>query len=340
MKKKIAILMILSLAFVSIATGCGGGGNEDTEQTYTLTYNSIQGTESEFFKQVEEPFCKALEELSDGRIQVEIYNSGSMAAQGEVYDAVIAGTVDMGWDNPGTYSGRFPMAAMIDQSGLGFESSRMAGEIYKEYFDTYCQDEFSEVKMLVPYCIGPMAIATTKKVDSLDAAKGLQIRSGGSTVDALSTLGFVPNSMAITEVYESIRLNMISGVLCAVEAIDGFNLDEVTNYAVLPTCFNGSQMIFMNKDVYASLPEDLQAVVDQAAEETYQVAIDFHDKRNAELFESLDFEVVKLSDEENAKWNDLTIKITEEYAKSLDEKDLPGTEALNFIKDKVKAYNK
>ena len=339
MKKKLALVLAVCLVgcLALTLTSCGSKKSDDGK-VYTLTYNSQQGSTTPFFTEVEQYFCQELESMSDGRIKVEIYNNGSLAAQGTVFDALEAGTVDIGWDNPGQYVGRFPLAFMMEQSGLGYTSAEMAGKIFNEYLTEYCAEEFSAIHPVISFCTGPMPIASTTKIAKLEDINGMQVRTGGSSIDAFKALGFAPVAMGAGEVYEAIRLNNISGTIGTFDMFNAFKINEVANYAVVTSCFNGMQMIAMSKQTYESLPADLQKVVDEAAAKATEKALTFNDEQAAKVQKELGMEVTVLDEKEAARWNEKCLTVTKAYAAELDKQGKPGTEALEWLLKKVKEY--
>jgi TRAP-type C4-dicarboxylate transport system substrate-binding protein len=99
----------------------------------------------------------------------------------------------------------------------------------------------------------------------------------------------------------------------------------------------------MNKDAYNDLPDNLKAVIDRNMAYGKQLTIDIW--MNAyesakKYFNQEGVELVTLSNQERARWTPIVEKARARVGRDLDKKGLPGTEIVNYIKERVDYYSK
>lgn len=311
---------------------------EDTAstKTYVLRYAGTVGPGSDFNVMVEEPLARLFNEKSNGRITMEIYSGGTLAAQGNAMEAVKSGQADIAYDMPGMYAGVYPMLGLADLPGTYIPDSASGTKIYSEYFNKYCQDEFSELKLISIWSVGSMGVITTKPIKSFEDFKGKQIRGSGSQLDFFTALNATTVSMPVSEVYEGLKLSLIDAAFLAPYAIPVFNFHEVSDYyTIMPMC-SGNNVFVMNKDLYESMPADLQKIVDEVSAEITPIAGAYADACTAKTKEWLkevkpSFEFIELDEAVNQKLIDAALPLMQKKAKELDGKGLPGTEAYNWL---------
>jgi TRAP-type C4-dicarboxylate transport system substrate-binding protein len=100
----------------------------------------------------------------------------------------------------------------------------------------------------------------------------------------------------------------------------------------------------MNKKKFASLPPDVQKVIEEMSpeyiEKYAQMWTEINKTGRAWLAER-GVKFIPLSAEEQTRWYDKGSKpLIEEYIKDMKEKGLPGEEAVKFLTEAIKEYKK
>jgi TRAP-type C4-dicarboxylate transport system substrate-binding protein len=95
----------------------------------------------------------------------------------------------------------------------------------------------------------------------------------------------------------------------------------------------------MNQDTWNNLDPYYQKAIDDNREWVNQLTMDLwtQAEENATAYmEEYGAEFYYLSPEEEAKWLAIRDQVQDEAMKALDEKGIPGTEVLQFIRDSLK----
>jgi TRAP-type mannitol/chloroaromatic compound transport system substrate-binding protein len=68
--------------------------------------------------------------MSDGRLDIRVYGAGELVGAFEVFDAVSAGTAEMGHGAAYYWRGKIPVAAMFSTVPFGMTAQEMNGWLY------------------------------------------------------------------------------------------------------------------------------------------------------------------------------------------------------------------
>lgn len=279
MKKVIALLLVAVMCCAMFA-GCGNdasstpnntpsNGNDapvSDGKTYTLTVTNHDAATSMGELYIE-TLCNMMAEESGGRLVFEFNPGGSLLGATEAIDGVKDGLADIVWSATSFFSGRFPISEFINLSGNGITSARMATDVYQQMYEEIpeLQAEFTDWKVLAIHSCsyGPISTVGTK-IETAEDFKGLQIRTAGTVAaQYIEALGATPVSVPTGEVYESVSKGVFDGFTNDWHNIDCFKLFEPIDYCLNMPVSHTSCFILMNKDSYADLPADLQAIIDK-----------------------------------------------------------------------------
>ena len=148
-------------------------------------------------------------------------------------------------------------------------------------------------------------------------------------------------SLTMAECYELI-LGVVDATFTPVEAK---NLELGSSYYLTPQLGLNDPIhyIIMNLEVFNSLPEDLQTILEETAykfwHETGIEAIDNADKEAFDYGLEEGMEVIHLPDADRATFLERVSTLQEERAKELDAQGLPGTEALKIFREATEKYD-
>lgn len=149
--------------------------------------------------------------------------------------------------------------------------------------------------------------------------KGLKIRTQENDIllEIYTQMGANPIPMAFSELFTAMQQHTIDGQVNPALIASTGNYDEVQNYITDVNAVYDATAISINYDFYKSLPEDLQAVVDQAAQEAcaYQLQLSADEEESA--FQALadgGMTVTYLTDEERAAFQEATAGIADWFA--------------------------
>lgn len=371
MTKKILAVILAVLMLVAVLAACGGGDTTPSNNTpsnntpsnntptpsndekkddnkeeakpadlpsYTIKWASINAQGSVQDNEFETPFKEYIEKVTDGRINLDIYYSGSLSGQGTTFEAIVNETTDAGFDNPDNYSGLFPYTLLYASPGWYYGEPDEAYDTllaYQEaYNDPYMEDNFKVVAWEISPGIG---LLNNSEFNKASQWNGFSVRCLSAQVNWLTSLGANCVSMGIADVYESFRLNVIDGCVTGIVAFKSFSFPEVCDYYTWLPMLNGAVCFVWSKDLYDSFDADLQAQVDDAfayaqanlsmadINAQAQAAKDYAAEANP------NFKYIDLPKEEIDTMVAAAEPMLKEYVATLDGQGLDGTGAYEWL---------
>jgi TRAP-type C4-dicarboxylate transport system substrate-binding protein len=288
---------------------------------------------------------KELEKRTDGKVKVNYYPGGTLVPAAQSYDAVTKDISDVGNHVLGYTVGRFPLTEVIDLPH-GYPNNTVATKLANAFYAKFKPKEFNDVKILWFHSQGPGLVHTkSKPINKLEDLKGLKMRTYGSNAKLMEYLGGTPVAMPMTDVYDALSRGVTDGLMASYESLEGFRTGEQIKYSTenYATSYTACFVVAMNKDKWNSLPPDVQKVIDQMSQEyieKYAAMWDEIEKSGKDYMVKRGTKIISLSAAEEARWVQKAQPIFNDYVKRMKEKNLPGEEALKFVRDYLKPFKK
>jgi TRAP-type C4-dicarboxylate transport system substrate-binding protein len=290
-------------------------------------------------------WCKDVEKRTNGKVKATYYPGGTLVPAVQSYDAVTKGISDVGNHVLGYTVGRFPLTEVIDLPH-GYPNNRLPTQLANAFYNKFKPKEFDDVKVLWFHAQSPGLIHTkTKPVEKLEDLKGLKMRTYGSNAKLMGLLGGAPVAMPMTDVYDALSRGVADGLMASYEALEGFRIGELTKYSTenYATSYTAVFAVVMNKKTWAALPPDAQKALDQLDQEYANKFADMWEDvtvQGKEYMVKRGARIVSLPKEEEARWVERATPLFEDYVSRMKEKNLPGQEALAFVRDYLKTHRK
>ena len=338
MKKHLLIIGMIGAVIVLLTTGC-----QKKEKTVELTYSIFfPPTHSQCMAAIS--WAEEVEKRSGGRIKITTFPGGTLTKANQCYDGVVKGISDIGMSCFAYTRGRFPVMAAVDLPH-GYPTGRVATRVANEFARTMAPEELKDVKVLYIHAHGPGLLSTKKPVRVLEDIKGMKIRSTGLSAKVVEALGGVPVAMPQGDTYEALQKGVVEGTFTPIETLKGWRQAEVIDYTTQCTGvgYTTAMFVVMNSEKWASLPQDLQKVLEETSAEWVGVHGETWDKSDDEgrayTLEQGN-EIIPLSEEENGRWAQAVQPIIEGYIAATGEKGLPGAQAVARVKELIGTYSK
>lgn len=238
-----------------------------------LRFGSINTENTAPYDQVLVPFAKAVEEESEGRIEVALKPLGGYGKPAELFTMVEKGAIEMAATVQGYHPGRFPQSSVMELPFM-FESS-IAGtsammSLYKEGL---LDKDYASVKVLGLYVLPPYPIFTTgKKIQSVKDFRGLRMRAPSTTVGvALSKLGAVPLGIPLNMIGDTIASGYVDAIAygwdstTTTKGAAGKVLADQLKVVIDARLAAPALMIVMNRAAWDAMPPDLRKIVEKHA---------------------------------------------------------------------------
>lgn len=219
-------------------------------------------------------FIAAAERESGGRLRFKYFPNGTMVKQDDVVTAVPGGLVDIALMIIDSWAGNEHDVSIAATPlwNLSMEDARrelVAGKPIYDYFSEIMRR--NRVKLLCLMDIGPPVIASNFDLSKPRDLDGKVVRAlSKGTAEDLVAFKASPIVMGVGQVYAALQRHTIDGAMNGVQGSIGLRYYEVATHEMatggaLGTIISG---YIMNLKKFESLPPDLQAAIQKAADET------------------------------------------------------------------------
>jgi TRAP-type C4-dicarboxylate transport system substrate-binding protein len=288
-----------------------------------------------------EQWCREVEKRTNGRVKVTHFPGGTLVSAPQVWDSTVKGICDIGLSIQSYTPGRFPLSEVIDLP-LGYTSALQATRTANAFYKKFRPKEYDEAKILLLHAHAPGAFHTRKFIASLDEIKGMRIKASGTTGKIVQAFGGTPLTLPAPETYDALQKGLADGVLISSDALKGLRLGDHLHYTLINpgVAYTAAFFIAMNKEKWASMPPDIQKVIEQVSEE-------FIDKfgkawddtaKEAEDFVRPQHKFTVATKADVGKAREKMKPLLVEYIQQMKAKNLPGEEAVKFCLDYIQTH--
>jgi len=262
-------------------------------------------------------------EMSGGRMSIDMHATGEIVPGAEVFSAVRDGILDAGVNSPGYQSGKFPASDVLSTLPGGLlEFNDLIVWYYGGEANDLAQEMYGDDVIVFPLGLTPPeTFWTNKKIETLDDLKGVKFRSGGIAMEFWDEVGASVMMIPGGEIVPGLQRKLLD----ATDYLDPYmdyslGLHEVADYIVGPPLHmtNNNYQLIINPKSWEELPDDLKAIVKNAAT---AATIEGYAKwwiKSAEYFQKIvesGVTPIKLGKEEQVKSKEIAEKVLLERAK-------------------------
>jgi tripartite ATP-independent transporter DctP family solute receptor len=255
----------------------------------------------------QEFFAKRVDEITKGRVKVEVFPAGQLYSAKDYPKTIPAGAVDMAQCLLGQWTGIVPSLLVLNLP-LFFDGwphmwrtlDSEAGEILRK------EMEKADVKHLFWMQDGSAGFATKFPLKKMADFKGKRVRAS-TQMDTftIKDLGGSPAFMGGGEVYMALQRGTVDGGISSVTSFRDRKYYEVTKYVTEPGLTYGIYAGLMNLKKWNELPADVQKMLLAAGKDTQAWARQEVQKMDKEAMEELKnkgMEIYFLPKDEKALW--------------------------------------
>jgi len=246
-------------------------------------------------------FAEKVKFLTDGRVDIQVFPSGTLSKGLEVRSAVAKGVAEVGHTWPGYDWGKDKTTVLFGGYAGSMDSERMLHWIYEggglEMWRQFNEEKFDLVSFPCFIRTAEAFLHSRKPVKTLADLDGLKFRTAGAWLAISKDLGAAPVTMPGGEVYASLERGAIDatewGTLYENKST-GFH--KIAKYVIIPGIHQpvAPFEVVINKKAFASLSDRDKRLVEMAAKEvTFETwtrighedakALDFYKKQGNEV---------------------------------------------------------
>lgn len=330
---KIFSIAAAGIMFFSLM-GCGDSSQDGKiiiRMTHTQQPESISDLTAKEFQ-------KYVDEKSDGRIRIEIYQNCGLSGGDltKAIELVQAGNIDIhacapaniANYNPKFYAFWLPFLFDSTEDLVRFVNSERA----KNEINKWCND--LEMTMLGINNAGSRQISSNKEIHSPKDLKGMNIRVPGANVFIDLYRDYFkanPTAMDFSEVYTSLQQKTIDGQENPIAVFNSSKFAEVQSNVLLWDGVRDTNIwVISNKTLEKLSPEDAK-IIQESAAEALQWGNDYLAANESSIIENLEkngTKFARLTDEEREEFKEACAGIFVKYV------DVVGPDVIDLFQGK------
>jgi TRAP-type C4-dicarboxylate transport system substrate-binding protein len=287
-------------------------------QEFTFKLHHFLGAQAPAHTEMLEPWAKAVEENSGGRVKIEIFPSMTLGGRPpELIQQARDGVVDLIWTVNGYTAGAFPRSEVFELPFVYVNDLRATNLAMREMFDQHLKEEYNGVEVMFLHVHAGQGIHTRdKEVRRPEDMKGMRMRiptrTGAWIIEALAAQ---PVAMPVPELPQALQKGVVDGAFIPWEIILPLKIHEQTEYQIegheKARFGNTTFQVSMNKARWDSLPPEIQKAFRDASDEKWLEKV-------AEIWRATDDHAIKVTVDSGNKHITLTEEETEAFRQALE----------------------
>lgn len=352
MLKKLVTLGLATALTLSLAACSGGDAKKPAEgdaaaeggeaaaegETYHWKFMHEEN-ETEFQHLYAVEFTRLVEEKTDGRVTFDIYPVGQLGDGTNQVELLQNGGVEFAINNPGAAATIIPEGNVFSLHFLMPDTKEEVMKVLREGEGIKYLSELYEAQGIHVITWQPQGYnvwTADKPLNTIDAWKGLKIRTMAAPVITKSyeNYGATPVAIPYMELYSALQLKMADAQVNPIANTNVMKFYEVQKVLTLgyPDCFVDS--VCANKGFWETVPDDIKAIIEEAAIEAADYMVGVSDGKDAEALENMGkiMQVVELTEEETEAFRAVAEQHYNNYTDLVGEN---GVKLLDLIKKDI-----
>ena len=343
MQKNFITLLLMMVLSLLVVAGCSDSsansesenGSGDSGDSEPIVLKLGHGTSTDSLYQVgAQKFKELVEEKTEGKVTVELYSDGKLGHDKDLVEGMKLGTIQAGMIGVEPLTNIAPKLKATNLPYI-FSDRETAykvldGEIGQEMVENLPEEQ--GVRILGYFENGFRNVTNSKKEVLTPAdLEGLKIRTPDSPVSLaiFEALGANPTPMSFGELYTALEQGTVDGQENPLALIYSAKLYEVQKYVSLTGHIYSPMVLAISEKTYQELGEELQKLVQEAADEAKAYERQVSADQEAELVKTLEEEGVTISTPDKVPFieatKDVHLKFDKEYGADFYERLIEAT---------------
>lgn len=317
--RNVIITALLLLLFV-LGSACSntnetGGNDSDDKEGISLKLAHV-GSDSHQYNIASEKFKELVEEQSKGSIHIEIHGNATLGSEADAIEQVMDGSIEITTVAPdSSFANTVPEMNIFGIPYLFQDRehvySVLDGEIGEQLF-TYVDQH--QMKGLGWWEVGFRHLTNNKKeIKTPEDMKSLKIRVQPSPVWEvhMKSLNASPTPVDFNELYSALDQGLVDGQENPLPTIDSMKFYEVQQYVSLTAHTYNPAIVVINQDVWESLNEEQQQILQDAVDETTNFIRKTLEEQESEIIKKLEDHSVTITEPDRELFKDATKEVRE-----------------------------
>lgn len=287
----------------SVLSGC----QVKEEQTFAwpLATASPENTVTQIYA---EEFAKEVEQLSQGRMKIELFPNSTLGGDRDLLESCADGDIPFVVQNTAPQVAFMQDLAVFDLPCLFESIDALRTRIDDPYFSSIVKDVYTDggYHLLGIADQGFRVMSTNKIVNTLNDFKGQKIRTMENPYHLAfwKGLGASPTPMSFSEVYIGLQQHTIDAQENPYEVIVSNRLYEQQDFLIETNHLPHLITLIVNDEFYKNLSQEDQRIMDEAAKKATVIARQKSDDRISEKISEIEAsgtQIIKVDSQLNAK---------------------------------------
>jgi TRAP-type C4-dicarboxylate transport system substrate-binding protein len=291
------------------------------------------------------PWIEELKKKTDGQLVIQFYNPNTLVPAKEVYNAVTAGSVDLGATAQWLAYGKFPLADVVSLPMM-FNGAEAGSLTIWDLYQTFPEwrEEYKDVKILWQWTSATLQFHTKKKeIKTLEDLQGMKIIGWGANgLRMIKALGANPIEVTPHDTYLALERGMADGVLCPLAPMKAFKITDAAKFHTIVDAYCDSFWAGMNWNKWNSLPQEFKKLLtDTTGRKMAEISgktLDEGAIADAKWMKEQGHKFYVLPKAEKKRWKEKVNFIAEDWIKSVEDKGYKN--ARKIYEETVKLADK
>ena len=302
MKKMMAFLLAAALCLLAGACGqssspapgpapSGGNGTAPEgpapDHVYTMKLANANAVGS-IKDEVSLKFADLAREKSGGRIEIQVYSGGTLGDWSETSEGLSLGVVQIVIEGIGSLEKFSPKAS--------FEAIPYTMKDYDHCERFWASDDAKKImedlgsemgmKLLGPQRRGGRVVTSTVRFTTAEELNGLKIRvpNNSASIKLWQDLGASPTPLALTETFTALQQGTVAAQENPALECYSYAFYDVCPYLIKTNHTMGSDVFIFDQKYFESLPQDIQDILTEAADEAAAWRNGIYREQEEEIF--------------------------------------------------------
>lgn len=252
-------------AALALAMTAGAAGAD------TWTVQTSMTTGESYYQDIENHWLPKLEQMTNGRLTIELTPVGSVVPYNETMDAIALGVLQGDITATAYFTGRNKAFAVLGDLIAGYDTPAQIGmfcyhgggrELMQELYDKYAN---GNVEVIGCGSVAREAFVSTAPIRTVEDLQGKKVRSPeGLAAEVFTRAGAAPVALPAAETYTSVDKGVVDAAdFSSYTMNDSVGFHQIAPYPIFPGIHSMPVIQFtVNKQQYEALDDDLKMILD------------------------------------------------------------------------------
>ena len=309
MKRKLALILMMAL-ILGLMVGCGSkdpstSGSSDGAYTaeWKFAHNESENGTMQIYAA---KFKELVETKSNGNITVSIYPDGTLGAGDSIIELLQGGGLEFALADSGYIGSFVPESQLFRVHFLLTDDMDINNKLLNGEAMNMLNEKFSEngMDVIQHFQAGAVYWTGNKAFRTIDDFKNVKMRTVPTPIliAQYDAYGATPTTVNYSELYSALQLGLADAQENPISTVEELTLTDVQSTLTLSGHYTFIDTCVVNSTFYASLPDDVKAMLDEVFAEVggyaEEAIKEYEDGLLQKIIDNNLMEVVELTAEE------------------------------------------